>query len=128
MNIKLSTILLMAFTFGLVGCMTVNKAVVSVTSVVDVAMQDWAKASVAGKTTKELDAKVMAAHLEYRNVCGRLVPVYEAAIAAGNTPKAADVLSSLRNAVDPLMDLILPLVDTPEATKLTKNLEKASKP
>lgn len=111
-----------------VGCSTLNKAVVTVTSVVDVAMTDWAKASVAGKTTPELDAKVKAAHAEYRRVCGQLVPIYESAIAAGDTPKAADVLKSLRSAVDPLMDLILPLVTTTEAQTLTKNLNQASKP
>lgn len=126
MNIK--TLLLLVFTLGLIGCATLNKAVVTVTSVVDVAMTDWAKASVAGKTTPELDAKVKAAHLEYRRVCGELVPIYEASIAAGDSPKAADVLKSLRAAVDPLMDLILPLVTTTEAQTLTKNLNKASKP
>ena len=113
---------------GLAGCITVNKATVSLTSVVDVAMKDWAQASAAGRTTPALDAKVIAAHNEYRRVCGAIVPIYETAIAKGENPDAAAVLTTLRAAVDPLLDLLLPVLPAHEQTAITAKLRKVNAP
>lgn len=113
---------------ALVGCMTVNKATVTLTSVVDAGMKDWAQASVEGRTTPELDSKVMAAHEDYRRVCGAIVPIYEAAIARGENPDAAAVLATLRAAVDPLMDLILTVLPPAQQATLNTQLERVNAP
>lgn len=113
---------------GLGGCLTVNKATVTLTSVVDAGMKDWAQASAAGRSTPELDAKVIAAHNRYRQTCGALVPIYEAAAASGQAPDATSVLTTLRASVDPLMDLILPLLLPGEAANLKTQLGKVNAP
>lgn len=113
---------------GLGACMTVNKATVTLTSVVDVAMKDWAQASVAGRTTPELDAKVITAHNQYRDVCGAIVPIYEAAIANGENPDATAVLTTLRAAVDPLMDLLMPVLLPAEQATVNAQLRKVNAP
>lgn len=113
---------------GLGACMALNKATVTLTSVVDAGMKDWAQASATGRTTPELDAKVVKAHNEYRKVCGAIVPIYETAIANGETPDAAAVLGTLRAAIDPLMDLILPVLLPAERAAVTTQLRKVNAP
>lgn len=118
----------LAAVLSLSACATTSRAIVTVTSVVDVAMQDWAKASVAGQTTPDIDAKVIAAHDHYRAVCGRLAQILEAAQANGDQPAAAATLQTLRAAVDPLLELIGPLVSPAEAQRLNTQLNTATAP
>lgn len=118
----------LAAVLSLTACATTSRAIVTVTSVVDVAMQDWAKASVAGQTTPELDAQVTAAHDHYRAVCGSLAQILEAAQANGDQPTAAATLKTLRAAVDPLLDLIGPLISPAEAGRLNTQLANATAP
>ena len=110
------------------GCASVNQTTVTLTSVVDSAMKNWAQASVAGQTSPALDAQVKAAHEQYRAVCGAIVPVYETALANGQAPDAAAVLRTLRAAVDPLLNLLVPLLPAPGQTQLNAQLRKVNAP
>lgn len=118
----------LAAVLSLTACATTSRAIVTVTSVVDVAMKDWAKASAAGQTTPDLDAKVIAAHDHYRAVCGSLAQILEAAQANGDQATAVNALQTLRAAVDPLLELIGPLVSPAEAQRLNTQLNTATAP
>lgn len=119
-------VVIVALSFS--GCVNGPRAVVTVTSVVDSAMRDWAAASKAGQTTPALDAKVIAAHDHYRAVCASALTILEAAKANGEQPDTAATLRTLRAAVDPLFDLITPLLSRDEASQLNSQLAKANAP
>lgn len=118
----------LAAVLSLTACATTSRAIVTVTSVVDVAMKDWAQASAAGQTTPDLDARVTAAHDHYRAVCGGLAQILEAAQANGDQATAVNALQTLRAAVDPLLELIGPLVSPAEAQRLNTQLNTATAP
>lgn len=111
---------------GLTGCMTPAQGIVTMTSVVDSAMKDWAAASVAGETTPDLDAKVMRAHDRYRVVCDSALTVLQAAKDNGQKPDTASALRTVRAAVDPLFDLLTPLFTPAQADALNRRLNQAT--
>ena len=110
-----------------VACQTLYTSTVTITQVVDTAMKDWASMSVAGKTTAELDRRVIAAHDKYRAACG----VAQAALIAynktGDQAEYVKALVAVRAAVDGIFDIVLPLLKQSDAWVLQDRLAKASK-
>ena len=110
----------------LVGCTTLYTGVVTITSVVDAAMKDWAQLSTAGKTTSTIDAAVTKAHDEYRKAAGVAQTALLAYKAGGSQADYLNALSAVRAAAGGLVDLIVPLVVPSEGSNLKTKLTKAS--
>lgn len=128
MNHRKSLLPIVLVAMFLMGCNTLYTGVVSLTSVVDSGMKEWARMSVAGKTTPDLDAKVMKAHDTYRSACG----VAQAALiqykAGGDQAKYISALQAAKVAASGLLDVIVPLLTVEKADTLTGQLAKANSP
>lgn len=110
-----------------IGCAGTHKAVVTVTSVVDTAMQEWADASVSGRTTPKLDAEVKAAHALYREQAARALVLYQAAVKAGDAQGRMEALRTLKDAAELLLDELFPVLPA-ESLNAKDRLEKAVAP
>lgn len=128
MNHRKSLLPIALIAVFLIGCSTLYTGVVSLTSVVDSAMKEWAKMSVAGKTTPDFDAKVVKAHDQYRAACG----VAQAALiqykAGGDQAKYISALQAAKVAASGLLDIILPLLTVDKADTFRGQLAKANSP
>lgn len=109
----------------LVGCASLYSGVITITSVVDSAMKQWAQLSVSGKTTPAIDAKVTAAHDKYRQAAAATQAALIAYKASGDQTAYVAALNAARAAAGGLIDLIVPLVLPGDATTLQNNLAKA---
>jgi hypothetical protein len=94
----------------LAGCASAPKAVVTVTSVVDAAMEEWARAYVTGRTTPKLDAQVRAAHELYREEARRALVIYQAAVDSSNAASRLEALTIAKTAADMLLDELFPVL------------------
>lgn len=109
----------------LVGCSTLYSGIVTITSVVDSAMKQWASLSVAGKSTPAIDAKVTLAHDNYRKAAASAQSALIAYKASGDQTAYVAALNATRAAASGLIDLIVPLLMPTDATTLQNNLAKA---
>lgn len=109
----------------LVGCSTLYSGVVTITSVVDSAMKQWASLSVSGKTTKAIDDKVTSAHDKYRQAAAATQAALIAYKANGDQSAYVAALAAARAAAGDLVNLIAPLLLPNSATTLQNNLSKA---
>lgn len=128
MNHRKSIIPLLIAVAFLVGCNTLYTGVVSITSVVDSAMKEWASMSVAGKTTPALDANVIKIHDQYRlsaGVAKRALITYKA---GGDQASYISALEAAKVAADGLLNIIYPLLTVDKADALKGQLLKANSP
>lgn len=109
----------------LVGCASLFQSVITITSVVDQAMKDWAALSVAGKTSPAIDAKVTKAHDAYRAAAATTQNALVAYKSSGDQAPYIAALNAAKVAAQGLIDLIVPLLAPAEATTLSNNLQKA---
>jgi hypothetical protein len=112
----------------LIGCSTLYTGVVSLTSVVDSAMKEWAAMSVAGQTTPSLDANVIKAHDQYRLAAGvakRALITYKA---GGDQAAYISALQAAKVAADGLLNIIYPLLTVDKADEFKGQLAKANSP
>lgn len=122
-NIKfLSAILVIGL---LVGCASLYSGIITITSVVDSAMKQWAALSVAGKTSPAIDAKVTTAHDNYRKAAAATQAALIAYKASGDQSAYVAALNASRAAAQGLIDLIVPLVLPRDAATLQNNFAKA---
>ncbi len=110
----------------ILGCSSLYTGVVTITSVVDAAMKDWAQMSAAGKTTPSVDAAVTKAHDEYRKFAGVAQNALIAYKAGGSQSDYLNALAAVRGAANGLIDLIVPLVTPSQGATLKTNITKAS--
>ena len=108
-----------------VGCGTLYKSSVTITSTVDAAMKGWAELSVAGKTGPDVDAKVKVYHAEYAKACGVAARALEAYKATGDKAEYLRALEVVRTSAADLFTFILPLLTDSEALKLETQLRTA---
>lgn len=122
-NIRLSiaTLVLLA----LVACSTVYTGIVTITTVVDSAMRDWAQMSVAHQTTAAVDAKVIAAHDKYRAACSAAETALVAYKASGDQNAYIAAVTAARAAAGEIIDLIAPLLAPAKAQALHTQLASA---
>lgn len=111
---------------ALTACTTVYTGIVTLTSVVDSAMKNWAALSVAGKTTPIIDTKVVAAHDTYRKACAVAQSALVAYKTSGNDADYLKALEAARAAAGGLIDLIVPLLDSQTAATLKAKQAKAT--
>jgi hypothetical protein len=108
------------------ACSSIYTGVVTITSVVDAAMKNWAQLSVAGKTSPAVDAAVTKAHDQYRKAAGVAQTALLAYKAGGNQADYLNALAAVRTTADGLVDLIVPLLTPSQGANLKIKLTKAS--
>lgn len=128
MNHRKSIIPVLFAVAFLVGCSTLYTGVISITSVVDSAMTTWANMSVAGKTTLDIDTKVIKAHDQYRAAAGVAKRALIAYKAGGDQANYLTALEAAKVAADGLLDIIYPLLTVDKADALKSQLSKANSP
>jgi hypothetical protein len=125
----MNRILLHAFSallaLTLAGCVSLNTTAVTITRVVDSMMQDWAKLSVQGKTTQEIDAKVMQAHEVYRRAAGVAYQALSAYALNADKNESRAALESVRSAAIDLLDAFAESVAPERAAKYYLQLRKS---
>lgn len=121
----MKTIPAIALAILLVGCASLYQSVITITSVVDSAMKNWAALSVAGKTTAAVDAKVIAAHNTYRAAAATCQAALVAYKANGDQTPYIAALNAAKAAAQGVLDLVVPLLTSAEGTTLETNLAKA---
>ena len=110
----------------LTSCATLYKSTISITSVVDVAMKNWAELSVAGKTTPAIDASVTATHLRYRQACGIAQKALTAYRDNGDKTAYLQALITVRTLAADILDALTPLITSTEANSYKAKLSKAT--
>lgn len=108
-----------------VGCASLYTSTVTITSVVDAGMKDWASASAAGKTTPAIDAAVTKAHDKYRASCATAQKALEAYKATGDQSQYVAALTAVRAAASGIFELITPIIAPAEAQSLNAKLSQA---
>jgi hypothetical protein len=122
---KKLTLPIVAVLLMLTACGTLYTGVVTITSVVDSGMKEYAALQVAGKTTPALDAKVQNGHDKYRMAASAAQTALVAYKASGDNAQWIAALQAVRAAADEIIQLIVPLVTPEKATTLQNNLAKA---
>ncbi len=122
-----TNLLLIPFLLTLVACTTLYTSVVTITTVVDDGMKQWAKLSIAGKTTPVIDAKVKATHDRYRQACATAEAALVAYKANADQGTYIAALVAAKAVASELIDLIVPLVTPQQSNTLKANLAKATK-
>jgi Na+-translocating ferredoxin:NAD+ oxidoreductase RnfG subunit len=119
------TLFVIAF---LSGCGTLYTGIVTVTSVVDSAMKQWAHASNTHQTTPEFDARVTALHNQYRASAAVAQASLKAYKVSGNQSDFAAALAAAQAGAGPLIDLIAGLLAPSKSVELRTSLTKATQP
>lgn len=117
---------ILAVAFLCMACQTLFTSTVTITSVVDSAMKQWAALSVKGTTGPVIDAKVVDAHNKYRAACGVAQAALVAYKASGDQTQYVAALSAVKAAAGGIIDLIVPFITTDRGVTLKSNLTKAS--
>lgn len=119
------TLFVIAF---LCGCGTLYTGIITVTSVVDSAMKQWAHMSNTNQTTPAFDEKVTAAHDKYRAAAAVAQSSLMAYKASGNKADLAGALAAAQAGAGPLVSLIATILNPSQAATLKTSLMKASQP
>lgn len=123
---KRNIVPILALMLLVTACSSLFKTTVTLTSVVDSAMKDWAQLSVAGKTTPQIDAAVSKAHDQYRQAC---VVARDALVTYKNTGQNTEYIAALSGAQTAalgIIEMISPLISPKKADALKNNLKKAN--
>lgn len=110
----------------LTACSSLYKTTVTITSVVDSAMRDWAQLSAQGKTTPQIDAAVIRAHDAYREACGVAQKALVTYKTTGTNNEYIAALNAVQAAASGIIDMLTPLLAPSKAATLKTNLQKAS--
>lgn len=108
-----------------VACQTLFTSTVTITSVVDSAMKQWAALSTKGTTGPTIDAKVVDAHNKYRASCAVAQAALVAYKASGDQTQYIAALNAVKVAAAGIIDLIVPFVATDKGVTLKSDLTKA---
>lgn len=111
---------------SLSGCASLFDTVVTIKDVGDAVSREYAQLYKQGLITPEQDAKAEAAHAAYREAMAGLAITLEAAKASGDNSTVPAKLRAAKQAIDPLLDLITPLLTKQRANTLEQQLTKAS--
>jgi len=124
MNHKLSLSLL--FLLALTACTSLYRGTITLTNVVDAAAKEYAILYNQGVVSPEVDLKVEAAHLKYREaakVASDALRVYKE---TGDQGAYTRALEAVRLAATIFVDRIVPLLIESKGTKLRNDLSKAT--
>jgi len=90
-------------------------------------MTDWSNLSVSGKTTKEIDAKVIAAHGKYQQACGIARDALVVYQNGGDQAAYQKAFEAARVAMNAVLDVILPLLLPVQQVELQAKMGRATK-
>jgi hypothetical protein len=99
---------------------------VSITATVEVAMKEWADLSVAGKSSPEIDVKVVNAHNKYRASCQVALDALRAYKISQDPTQYNAAIAQAKVAAWNLIELITPLLVPDKSTELKTNLTNAT--
>lgn len=109
------------------GCAGLYGTVVTITTVMDNAAKSYAHVYNQGGVTAEVDAKVEAAHAEYRKAAAYAELTLITYRDNPNQEETAKVLAAVKVAAFAFLNEIEPLIVKSTAVKLKSDLTKASK-
>lgn len=109
----------------LAGCNTVYKSTVILTEVEDTLMKEWARAHNDGKTTPELDRKVVAVHTKFSQAC-LVAAVYLKASGKKDVSYWKAFLEA-KEALAPLLELLRPILSESQIKAFEKGVAAANK-
>lgn len=112
----------------LTACATLYSAAITTTQVVDSAMAQWADLAVAGKTTPQIDEKVVQAHFKYQQACAIARDALAAYKAGGDQVAYQKAFEATRVAMIAVLDIILPLLQPAQKVELQSKVGRATKP
>ena len=124
---RITNLLLILPILVVFGCSTFYQSVITMTSVTESAMKQWAALSVAGKTSPAIDAKVSAANAVYRQAAANAQAALIAYRANGDQGTYVAALNAAKVAAQAILDLITPLLEPKAANTLNNNLSNATK-
>lgn len=111
-----------------VGCNTIYSSAVTLTEVEDAVMRQWARLHNDRLTTADIDIRVNAAHENFNKLRLTAAIALRAYQAGGDKANYIKALEAARAAIDPLFEILQPLL-TPDTTKTLKSQAlNASKP
>lgn len=111
-----------------VGCNTLYTSAVTLTEAEDAVMKQWATLHNDHMTTADIDLKVMNAHENFNKARIAAAIALRAYKAGGDKSNYIKALEAARAAIDPLFNILQPLL-TPDTTKTLKTkVASAGKP
>lgn len=127
-NLKLLVWLLLPSLLLASGCQSLYRSTVTLTSVVDSGMKMWARLSVAGATSPELDRQVVAAHDRYRAACTVAKNALVTYQRTGNQAAYQQAMEIARSVAVDLVGVLTPILTATEAVQLKTGIVKANAP
>lgn len=113
---------------GVAGCGTVYKTAILLTDAEDAIMREWARAHNDHLTTADMDLKVMAAHSKFNSAKKVAAAALRTYNAGGDKAAYERALEAARAAIDPLFDLLSPVLSAQKMTALRANVAAANQP
>jgi hypothetical protein len=109
------------------ACTSLYSGIITVTGIVDAAMKEWAQLSAAGKTSKDLDARVISAHEKYRAAAAAAQDSLKAYQQTGDQAAYLRALAVLKTLALDVLDIISPQIDPAKSQTLHQNLAASTK-
>lgn len=128
MKTRIQTLTLLAAIVLLAGCATLFRTIVTITEVRAQAMTELAGLHARGLITPELDKKIDAIDLRYRQSAEVAENALIAYKAGGDQAAYLTALNVTRSVVFELLDILTPMLTQEKSTKLNTTLTKASLP
>lgn len=119
-------LLIALLTMLLVGCGTFYKVAVTVSEAEDAVMKEWATLHNDGKTSEALDQKVLEAHNKFNEAKLVAANALRAYKAGGDKAQYITALEAARSAIDPLLNLLSPLLTSAKNESLKMKALNAS--
>ncbi len=109
----------------LTGCASLFSGIVTLTSVVDSAMKNYAHVYNSGAVSATVDAKVTEAHNKYRQASAVAQQALVAYKSSGDQSEYLKAFAVVKEAAAGLVDMIVPLLTKSQGSTLKSNLAKA---
>lgn len=111
-----------------VGCNTIYSSAVTLTEVEDAVMRQWARLHNDRLTTADIDMKVNAAHENFNKARITAAIALRAYQAGGDKANYIKALEAARAAINPLFEILQPLLTAESTKKLKSQALNATKP
>lgn len=125
---QIRTMVALSIIIAMAGCGTLFKATITLTSIEDSIMKEWATLHNDGKTTPERDREVMKAHDKFNEAKLVAAAALRAYAAGGDKDKYITALETARTLIDPILGLIQPLLAPEKVQTLKLKILNASEP
>lgn len=114
--------------FILTACASLYSSAVTTTEIIDSAMTQWADMSVAGRTTPQIDEKVVQAHFKYQQACALARDALRIYQNGGDQAAYQKAFEAAKSAMNGLLNIIVPLLTPTKAVELQSKAGRVTKP